>query len=81
MISKLYDSLKVFVYSAANSVGLKAQIYISAVTMIDVVLVEDIIETFIEVFKVEENNSSPCLHADLNLVNVSANLHSCINTG
>ena len=61
--------------------GLKAQIYISVVSMIDVVLVEDIIETFIEVFKVEENNSSPCLHANLNLVNVSANLHSCIIIG
>ena len=61
--------------------GLKAQIYISAISIIDVVLVEDIIETFIEVFKVEENNSSPCLHANLNLVNVSANLHSCIIIG
>ena len=59
--------------------GLKAQIYISVVSMIDVVLVEDIIETFIEVFKVEENNSSPCLHANLNLVNVSANLHSLLD--
>ncbi len=53
---------------------LKSQVHISAVGMIDVVLVKDIIETLIEVFQVEENNCASSLHADLDLVDVLAYL-------
>ena len=55
--------------------GLEAQIHVSTISMVDIVLVQHIIKTFIEVLQVKENNSSACLHADLNLVNIAAHLY------
>ena len=41
-------------------------------------LVENIIQAFIKVFQVEQNNCSSCFHTDLDSVNISAHLHNII---
>ena len=38
-------------------------------------LIEQVIQAFIQVLKVEQNHCAPCLHADFDLVDVAANLH------
>ena len=61
--------------SALHSMGLKPQINVSIVPIMHVVLVQYIVEAFIEVFKVKENNSSSGFHANLDLIDVSADLY------
>ena len=60
--------------SAANPVCLQSQVHISAVAVVNVVLVEDIVETLVEVLQVEQNDCSPSFHANLDLIDVAANL-------
>ena len=47
------NSLEIVVYSALNSVGLKSKVNISSPPKVDVVLVEDIIQTLVQVLQVE----------------------------
>ena len=49
----ILNSLEIVVYSALNSVGLKSKVNISSPPKVDVVLVEDIIQTLIQVLQVE----------------------------
>ena len=58
-----------------HSMCLKPKINISIVSIMHVVLVQYIVEAFIEVFKVKENHTSSCLHANFDLVDVSADLY------
>ena len=58
--------------------GLQAQIHILGGTPHDVILVQQVIQAFIEVFQVQQNYSTPCLHADLDLIDVAANLYNMI---
>ena len=54
MIRKhFFNSLEILVYSALNSVGLKSKVNISSPSKVDVVLVEDIIQTLVQVLQVE----------------------------
>ena len=53
---------------------LESQVHILAVSMVDVILVEDVIQTLVEIFQVEENDSASSLHANLDLVDVTTNL-------
>jgi hypothetical protein len=66
--------LEVVIHPASDSVCLKAQVHILAVSMVDIVLVQDIIQTLIEILQVEENNCTSCLHANLDLVNIPTDL-------
>ena len=66
--------LEVVMNPAFNTMSLKSQVNISAIPIVHVVLIEYIIETFIQVFKVEQNNSSSSFHANLYLIDVSAYL-------
>ena len=68
------DSLKVVMNSALDSVGLQSEVNIPTPPMIDVVLVEHIIQALIQVLQVEQDDCSPCLHADLDLVYVATHL-------
>ena len=61
-------------YSTLHSVGLEPEVNISAVTIVHVVLVEHIIQALIEVLQVEQNHRPSSLHANLYLIDVSANL-------
>lgn len=65
---------EVLVNSAANSMCLQTKIHILAVSKVDIILVEDIIQTLIKVLKVEQNHCSACVHANLNLVDVPTHL-------
>ena len=60
--------------SAANPVCLQTQVHVSGVTIIDIILVQDIVETLIEILQVEQNDSSPSFHANLDLIDITANL-------
>lgn len=60
---------------ASHSVGLQSKINISISSTVDIVLVEDIIQTLIEVFKVQQDNCSSSLHTKLYLVDVSTHLN------
>ena len=62
-------------HSTLDTVGLKSKVYISTVSIVHVVLVKYIIQALIEVFQVEEDHCSSSLHANLNLVDVSTDLH------
>ena len=68
------DSLKVVVNSALDSVGLQSEVNIPTPPMVDVVLVEDVIQALVQVFQVEQDDCSPYLHADFNLVYVVKHL-------
>ncbi len=57
-----------------DPVCLQSQVHIAYSTIIHVVLVEDIIEALIEVLQIEKDDCPPCLHANLDLINVTANL-------
>ena len=70
--------LEVVVHSASHSVCLKSQVHILAVSMVDVILVQDIVQTLIEVLQVEEDNCTTSLHANLDLVDISTDLHSTV---
>ncbi len=58
--------------------GLESEIHVSTISIPDIVLVQHIVETLIQVFQVEENHCSPCLHADLDLVNIPT--HLCVQS-
>ena len=68
------DSLEVVVHPALDSVGLQSKVDIPTPPMIDVVLVEHVIQALIQVLQVEQDDRSPCLHTDLDLVNVATHL-------
>ena len=70
--------LEAIVDFTSNPVCLKSQIHILATSIINVVLVQNIIQTLIKVLQVEKNNCTPSLHANLNLVDVAANLFQTI---
>jgi hypothetical protein len=74
----LKTSLEVVIHPAPHSVCLKAQVHILAVSMVDIVLVQDIIQTLIEILQVEENNCTSCLHANLDLVDVPTDLQNAL---
>ncbi len=57
-----------------DPVCLQSQVHIAYSTIIHVVLVEDIIEALIEVLQIEKDDCPPCFHANLDLINVTANL-------
>ena len=67
--------LEVIVHSALHLVSLKSKIHISVSPIVHVVLVEHIIQALVEVLKIEKDHCSSSLHANLYLVNISANLH------
>ncbi len=69
------DSLEVFMNPAFDPVCLQSKVHISYSTIVHVVLVKDIIETLI-VIQVEQDDSTTCLHADLDLVDITADLRS-----
>ena len=69
-----HDSLKVVVHSALDSVGLQSKVNVPTPPMIDVVLVEHVIQALIQVLQIEQDDCSPYLHADLNLVYVATHL-------
>ncbi len=68
------DILEVIVHSALYSMGLKSKVNISAISIVHVVLVQHIVQTLVEVFKVEQDHCSSSLHANLDLVNISTHL-------
>ena len=68
------DSLEVVVHPALDSMGLQSEVNIPTPPMVDVVLVEHVIQALIQVLQVEQDDSSPRLHADLDLVNVPTHL-------
>ena len=68
------DSLEVVMHSALDSVGLQSEVDIPTPSMVDVVLVEHVIQALIQVLQVEQDDCSPCLHTDLDLVNVATYL-------
>lgn len=53
---------------------LKTKVDILSVSMTDVVLVENIVQALIQVLHVEDDSSTTSLHANLDLVDVVANL-------
>jgi hypothetical protein len=55
-------------------VSLKAQVHILAVSVVDIILVQHIVQTLIEILQVEENNCTSSFHANLDLVDIAANL-------
>jgi hypothetical protein len=59
---------------AFHSLIPKTEINESVASQFDVILVERIIEALIEVLQVKEDHSAAVLHADLDSVDVSANL-------
>ena len=71
---KRHDSLEVVMNSALDSVGLQSEVNIPTPPMIDVVLVEHIIQALIQVLQVEQDDCSPCLHTDLDLVYIATHL-------
>ena len=70
------DSLEVVMHSALDSVGLQSEVNIPTTPMVqvDVVLVEHVIQALIQILQVEQDDCSPCLHTDLDLVNVPTHL-------
>ena len=54
--------------------SLQSKIHILVAMALNVVLVEHIIQTLVKVLQVEQNHCSPCLHADLDLVDVTTHL-------
>ena len=74
------DALEVVVHPAFGSVGLQSEVDIPTPPMVDVVLVEHVIQALIQVLQVEQDNRSPCLHTNLDLVNVSTHLKKRKNT-
>jgi hypothetical protein len=59
---------------AFHSLIPKTEINESVASQFDVILVERIIEALIEVLQVKEDHGAAVLHADLDSVDVSANL-------
>ncbi len=59
---------------ALDPVCLQSQVHIAYSTIVHIVLVKDIIETLIEVLQVEKDYRTPSLHANLDLIDVTANL-------
>jgi hypothetical protein len=70
---------EVIMHPAPHPVSLQTQINILATSIVDVVLIQDIVQALIKVLQVEEHDCAPSLHAYLDLVNVSANLDQKIN--
>ena len=68
------DSLEVVMNPALDSVGLQSKVDIPTPPNVDVVLVEHVIQTLIQVLQVEQDDCSPRLHADLDLVNIATYL-------
>ena len=68
------DSLEVVMHPALGSVSLQSEVDIPTPSMVDVVLVEHVIQALIQVLQVEQDDCSPYLHADLNLVYVATHL-------
>ena len=66
--------LELIVHSASHAMCLESQVHVLAVSKVDVVLVQDIVQTLIEVLQVEEDNCTSSLHANLDLVDVSMDL-------
>lgn len=54
--------------------SLEPKVNISNISIKNVVLIEYIIQTFIEIFQVKQNNSSTSFHTNFDLVDISANL-------
>ena len=68
------NSLEVIIHPALDSVCLQPEVNIPTPPMVDVVLVEYIIQTLVQVLKIEQDDSSPCLHTKFDLVNVATHL-------
>ena len=62
-------------YSATDTMCLKTKVHISVATIVDVVLVQHIIQAFVQVLQVEQDHCSSSFHANLDLIDVSANLY------
>ena len=67
--------LELIVHSASHAMCLESQVHILAVCMVDVVLIQDIVQTLIEVLQVEEDNCTSSLHANLDLVDIPTDLY------
>ena len=70
----ILNLLEVVIHSALDSVGLKPKVNVATVPEVDVVLVEYIIQALVQVLQVEQDDSSPCLHTNFDLVNVATHL-------
>lgn len=68
------NSLKVVMHSALDAVGLQAEVNVTTPPVIDVVLIEHIIQAFVQALQVQQNHGPPCFHANLDLINVPTNL-------
>ncbi len=73
-IQKNFGSLEIIMDSTTDTVSLQTKVNVSVATVVDVVLVQHIVQALVEVFKVEQDHCSSCLHANLDLVDISANL-------
>ena len=71
---KILGSLEIIMDPTMGTVGMQTKVDISLVTIVDVVLVEHIIQTLVEVLEVEQNYCPSSLHANLYLVDVFVNL-------
>ena len=72
------DLLKIFVDSALHTVSLKTKVNISKFSIMQIVLVEHVIQALIQVFEVEKDNCSSCLHTNFDLIDVSAYLQNIV---
>ena len=61
-------------HSALDSVGLQSKVNVPTPPMVDVVLVEHVIQAVVQVLQVEQDDCSPCLHTNLDLVYVATHL-------
>ena len=54
--------------------GLKTEVDIHSVGVGNIVLVQNIVQTLVQVFQIEQNDCAASLHADLDLVDVTTHL-------
>ena len=75
----VYNSLKVGIHSTLDSMGLKPKINISSITVVQIILVQNIIQALIQVFEVEKNHYLASFHADFNFIYVTTNLFTSMD--
>ena len=61
-------------YSTTDSMSLKTKVHISVATIVDVVLVQHVIQAFIQVLQIEQDHCTSSFHANLDLIDVPADL-------
>lgn len=69
-----YHQSEVCMDTTFHSVGAKTEINVLLLTEVNIVLVQGIIEAFIKILHVEEDDSTPSLHARFHPVHITADL-------